>query len=65
VGLLQGTSLVLDVRAEGTRGELELQLLDPAAVGVAEEETDHEVIEDPVHEHIDDLTQALRAYLFV
>ena len=54
---LQRQSSILHVRAEKTGGELELQLLDPLLVGIAEEKTDHAVFEDPIDEAVDDLSE--------
>ena len=61
----EGASLVLNVRAEEASGELELQLLDPDAVSVTEKEADHDVVKDPVHKDVNDLTEVFATYLFV
>jgi len=61
----EGASLVLNVCAKEASGELELQLLDPDTVSVTEKEADHDVVKDPVHKDVDDLTEAFSTDLVV
>ena len=51
---MERAPLVLDVRAEKLRRQLEFELLDPHSVGVAKKETDHTIGEYAIDEGIDD-----------
>jgi hypothetical protein len=46
--------LVLDIRAEKLRRQLEFELLDPHSVGVAKKKADHAIGEYAINEGIDD-----------
>ena len=48
---------ILDIGAEKFRRQLVFHFLDAGTIGVAEEETDHTVGEDPIDESIDDLSE--------
>jgi hypothetical protein len=51
---VERSPLVLDVRAEKLRRQLEFQLLDPHSVGVSKKKTDHAIGEYAIDEGIDD-----------
>ena len=63
--LLQRLTLILDVRAKKIRDQLVFHLLNPRAVGMAEKETDHSVLEHAIDKPINNFSYlALSAQLF-
>ena len=55
VSFIEGASLVIDGSPEELSGELTLEAFEPGTVDLSEEIADHDVIENPPHEIVDDL----------
>jgi hypothetical protein len=57
VRLVEGSPLVCHRGAKETSRELVLEFLDPRPIGVAKEETDHPIFEDPIDKCVDNFAQ--------
>lgn len=65
MSFMDGSTRVLDVRAEMLGGEFVFEALEPITIHFCEEESNHGVAHDPVDETIDDLPEnGLSAQLF-